>query len=180
MRRPRGRIQYSWQRRSFGVAPDRKSVFWTVDAVTGPGWHRGRQGTEWYRVPLESEQKRAPYPWVFQAVSSPVLVLIDGPDFDCVSVTVWPARCGSLPLGVKHCDPARLFPEDPAGDWPSSCAALSNLGAKECDATCRKYFHIISCFLVFSQPSPCLIHVLIFYLFLIHVGVSRLFKIITV
>ena len=100
MRRPRGRIQYSWQRRSFGVAPDRKSVFWTVDAVTGPGWHRGRQGTEWYRVPLESEQKRAPYPWVFQAVSSAVLVLIDGPDFDCVSVTVWPARCGSLPLGV--------------------------------------------------------------------------------
>ena len=29
-----------------------KPFFWTVDAVTGSGWHRGRQGTEWYRVPL--------------------------------------------------------------------------------------------------------------------------------
>ena len=80
----------------------------------------------------------------------------------------------------KDRGPARLFPEDPAGDWPHSCAALFNLGAKEFDATCRKYFLIIFWFLVFSQPPPCLIHVLIFYLFLIHVGVSRLFKKITV
>ena len=80
----------------------------------------------------------------------------------------------------KDRGPARLFPEDPAGDWPHSCAALFNLGAKESDATCRKYFLIILWFLVFSQPPPCLIHVLIFYLFLVHVGVSRLFKRITV
>ena len=29
-----------------------KPFFGTVDAITGSGWHRGRQGTEWYRVPL--------------------------------------------------------------------------------------------------------------------------------
>ena len=82
--------------------------------------------------------------------------------------------------GGEYCGQARLFPEDSVGDWPPSCAALSNLGAKECDATWRKYFLIIFWFLVFSQPPSCLIHVLIFYLFLVHVRVSRLFKIITV
>ena len=29
------------------------NLFWTVHAVAGHGWHRGRQGTEWHRVSLE-------------------------------------------------------------------------------------------------------------------------------
>ena len=58
-----------------------------------PGWDGARRpGTERYRVQLEGQQKGGRHPCVFPAVSSAVLFLIDGPDFDCVSVTVWPAR----------------------------------------------------------------------------------------
>ena len=71
MRRPRERRQYPWRptrlRRGQRIEAGRFSRLWM--RLTGPGWHRGRQGTEWYRVPLESQQKRACHPWVFRAMS---------------------------------------------------------------------------------------------------------------
>ena len=48
-----------------------ETFFRTVRAVSEPVW-RGRQGTEWHRVALEIQQKRACPSWVFQAVSSAV------------------------------------------------------------------------------------------------------------
>ena len=80
----------------------------------------------------------------------------------------------------KDRGPARLFPEDPAGDWPHNCAALFNLGAKESDATCRKYFIIIFWLLVFST-TPALPNTCPNLLFVLSTcRVSRLFKRITV
>ena len=100
-------------------------------------------GHEWYRVPLESQQKRARHPWVFPAVSSAVLFVIDGPDFDCVSVTVSPRRIlleGGAGRRVLLLI-GRLF----AGKCRSGVAAAPNGFSGESFAD-------------FSQSPSCLIH----------------------
>ena len=74
-----GCSQYPWQPRSSGVASERQTVFGTLDDGCRTGMAQD-QGTEWHRVRQS------------QAVRSAVLYLIDGPDFDCVNVKVWPAR----------------------------------------------------------------------------------------
>ena len=58
-------------------------------------------------MPLESEQKRARHPWVFPAVSSRVLFLIDGPDFDCVSVAVWSVTAHPEQAATSECGRGR-------------------------------------------------------------------------
>ena len=80
-----------------------------------PAWHRsgkpflglwmrvpdrdgtGRQGTKWHRVPLEIQQKRARLPPRRSRRSTGNVSLTGGPDFDCVSVKVWPCPISVFP-----------------------------------------------------------------------------------
>ena len=62
--------------------------FLDCGAVAGPGWHRGWQGTQWHRVPLEIQESGR----LSLGVAGDELgrvSLICGPDFDCVTVTLW-------------------------------------------------------------------------------------------
>ncbi len=70
------------------MAPERQTLFLTVDAVAGPGWHRGWQDTQWHRVPLEIQESGRPSLGVPGDELGRVS-LIGGPDFDCVAATVW-------------------------------------------------------------------------------------------
>ena len=62
-----------------------------MDAVAGAGWHRGWQGTQWQRVPLEIQESGR----LSLGVAGDELgrvSLIGGPDFDCVTATVRPRQ----------------------------------------------------------------------------------------
>ena len=71
----RGGIACTYGNREAPAWPRRgKPFFGTVHVIAGSGWHKkGRPGTEWQRVPMEIQQKRACHPGVFPAMNRAVI-----------------------------------------------------------------------------------------------------------
>ena len=78
------------------MAPERQTVLGLWMRVPDRDG-TGRQGTKWHRVPLEIQQKRARLPPRRSRRSTGNVSLTGGPDFDCVSVKVWPCPISVFP-----------------------------------------------------------------------------------
>ena len=70
-----------------------KPFFWTINAVSGPGWYREGQGTEWHRVPLGYPAKAGVPSQSVPGDELRSVSLIGDLDFDCVSTAVWHDSC---------------------------------------------------------------------------------------
>ena len=91
------------------MAPESQTCFWTVYAVAGPGWDRGRLGTKWHRVPLKIQQSEGLLFLGVPGCEVRSVSLIGGADFDSVGVTVWSYRILLESGGPGRCCPARLL-----------------------------------------------------------------------